>query len=246
MIMIKKFTIVASLISLIMLVLLTTLPAHRVYSATTSATSSTDITISPVQGPGVGKKLQTRAISVWPWYITRASGIVAVALLLLLIISGIGLVTGYTFKFFEPLNAWAVHKALGMSLIVAAAIHGFVLLFDTYVKFSITQILFPFASNYRPVTINGIHLGTLWVSLGIFAFYGLAAIIISSLFWIDKKPKIWKLIHILSYLVAIMIFFHGLYLGTDLTHGLFRTIWIVFGIIVFGAVIVRIRRARSV
>ena len=211
-----------------------------------ASSQSPDISVTSIQGPSVTKKLQNRASSSWPWYITRASGITAVALLLCLVISGIGLVTGYTYRFFEPLTAWAVHKALGLTMIVAVAIHGIALIFDTYVPFTIAQILFPFASNYRPAVLFGAKVGTLWVALGIFAFYGLALIIITSLIWIDKKPKIWKSIHIFSYLVAIMVFFHGLYLGTDLTHGIFRTTWILFGIIVFIAAVIRLFRARSV
>ncbi|MEI7838484.1 MAG: ferric reductase-like transmembrane domain-containing protein [bacterium] len=214
------------------------------YASSTSQTP--DISVSPIQGPSVSKKLENRAVSSWPWYITRASGIVAVALLLCLILSGIGLVTGYTFKLFEPLTAWAVHKALGLTMIVCVAIHGLALLFDTYVPFTLAQILFPFASNYTPAVLFGMKVGTIWVALGIFAFYGLVAIIISSLLIIDKKPRIWKYIHILSYLVAIMIYFHGLYLGTDLTHGIFRTTWIMFGIVAFLAAIFRIARSRSI
>ena len=206
----------------------------------------TDITVSPVQGPSVTQKLKSRAAASWPWYITRAAGIVAVILLVLLILSGIGLVTGYTFRFFEPLTAWATHKALGLALGVAVLIHVLVLLFDTYVPFTIAQALFPFASKYRPLTINGVHLGSFYVALGIFAFYGLALIILTSLFWIDKKPRIWKIVHIISYLVAILVFFHVLYLGTDITHGIVRTIWITFGFIVGVAMLFRLRRARSI
>ncbi len=236
----KKFLI----LGLLALSVLLYAQAPLAYASVSNQTP--DISVSPIQGPSVSKKLETRAVKSWPWYITRASGIVAVALLLCLILSGIGLVTGYTFKFFEPLTAWAVHKALGLTMIVCVAIHGLALLFDTYVPFSIAQLLFPFASGYKPAVLFGIKFGTIWVALGIFAFYGLMAIIISSLLIIDKKPKTWKYIHILSYLVAIMIYFHGLYLGSDLTHGIFRTVWIMFGIIVFLAAIFRIARSRSI
>jgi len=207
---------------------------------------TTDISVSPIQGPSVPQKLRSRASTTWPWYITRAAGIVAVFLLLLLILSGIGLVTGYTFRYFEPLTAWATHRALGFAFGAAVLVHVIALLFDTYVPFSIAQVLFPFISHYRPATIFGVHLGSLYVAFGVFAFYGLAAIIITSVLWVDKKPHIWKLFHILSYLVAILVFFHGLYLGTDLTHGIFRTIWILFGCIVAIGILTRLRRAGSV
>ena len=242
----KIHILIAMLCATFLITTVSVQSSYALSSLTTSATPSTDITVSPVQGPSVAQKLRSRASTTWPWYITRAAGLVAVFLLLLLILSGIGLVTGYTFRFFEPLTAWATHRALGLAFGVAVLVHVVALLFDKYVPFSIAQVLFPFASSYRPATIFGAHLGSLYVAFGVFAFYGLAIIIITSLLWVDKKPHIWKLFHILSYFVAILVFFHGLYLGTDLTHGIFRTIWILFGLIVALGIILRLRRARSV
>ncbi len=218
----------------------------KVAIAAAATQQSIDLSVRPVQGPSAAQKLKERADVSWPWYITRGAGIVAVILLALLILSGIGLVTGYTFRFFEPLTAWATHKALGLAFGIAVLIHVGALLFDKFVPFSIAAVLFPFISNYRPVTLYGHHLGSLYVALGVFAFYGVAIIIISSLLWIDKKPRRWKLLHLLSYLTAICVFFHGLYLGTDLTHGTFRTIWIVIGIATGIAMLYRLKRARSV
>ncbi len=209
------------------------------------SSDSPDIIVSPVKGPSVGQRLSTRAKQSWPWYITRASGLVAAVVLVVLILSGVGLITGYTFKLLEPLTAWATHRALGILFGVSVLIHGTALLFDKYVPFTIAQVLLPFASNYRPVTIAGHHLGSLYVALGIIAGYLLLAMIISSLLWIDKKPHTWKAFHFLAYLVMIFVFFHALYLGTDLAHGVFRIIWIIFGIVVAIAIIFRLRRARS-
>ena len=211
-----------------------------------NTTAPVDISVTPVQGPSSTKMLASRAAHTWPWYITRAAGFVASGLLVLLILSGIGLVTGYTFRFFEPLTAWAVHKAIGVSFGIALAIHIVVLLFDTYAPFSIAAVLFPFVSNYQPITFYGIHLGSFFVALGVFALYGVIVIMLSSYIWIDKKPKRWKLLHLLSYLVAVCAYFHALYLGTDLVHGTLRTLWIALGIFVLIAIIYRIKRAGSV
>lgn len=219
------------------------LPASSLAAGTDQ---TTDITVNAVQGQSAGHKLSSRLRKTWPWYITRAAGIVAAVLLVLLMLSGIGLVTGYTFRFLEPLTAWAAHRAIGLSFLVAVIIHIVALLFDTYVPFSIAQVLLPFLSSYRPVTIHGIHFGSLYVAYGVFAFYGVLLIIVTSLKWVDKKPHTWKLVHILSYLVAIFIFFHALYLGTDLTHGFFRTLWVIAGIVMGLAALYRLGRARSV
>ena len=157
-----------------------------------------------------------------------------------------GLITGYSFKFLEPLNAWATHRALGLTFFVAVLIHGTSLLFDSYVPFNIIQVLVPFISNYRPASILHHNVGSLYVALGVIAFYLILAIVLSSIYWIDKKPHKWKSMHFLAYLVIIFVFIHALYIGTDFAHGIFRTLWIVFGVIVAITIFYRLSRARSI
>lgn len=224
-----------------------TLVSLAVFSAPVAAAAlpHPDILVSPVMGPPVPQRIIQRAKTTWPWYITRAAGLTAAVLLVLLVLSGVGLVTGYTFRFLEPLTAWATHRALGLAFGIAVLVHIVALLFDRFVPFTIAQVLMPFASNYRDLTVGRWHLGSLYVALGIFAFYGLLAVIISSLLWIDKKPYTWRALHFLTYLVMIFVFVHALYLGTDLAHGIFRILWIVMGVVVAIAIIHRLRRARS-
>src|SRR5665213_1214029 len=178
------------------------------------------------------KQAVTETKVAWPWYVTRASGLVAAFLLVLLIFFGIGLITGYTYKLMEPVSAWAVHRALGIALGVSILIHVSVLLFDKYTPFALLQVLVPFASGYKPVIIWGIHLGSLYVAFGVLAFYAAAIVIISSLVWVDKKPAVWRLLHYTGYLLALLVFLHGLYLGTDLKQGVFRALWLFGGIVI--------------
>ncbi|HET8991492.1 MAG TPA: hypothetical protein VFN31_00470 [Candidatus Saccharimonadales bacterium] len=201
-----------------------------------------DILIQPVQGPSVTKQLESRAKTTWPWYLTRAAGMVAAVSLVLLMLSGIGFITGASFKFLEPLTAWATHKAIAYVFAVSLAIHGIALVFDKFVPFSVAQILVPFLSSYRRISIAGHYVGSLYVALGVFALYFVIAIIISSILWIDKKPHSWKALHFLAYLTMIFVFFHALYLGTDLSHGILRVIWIILGISVAIAILYRLRR----
>ena len=204
-----------------------------------------DIQVQPIQGPSVNKLLISRTKTSWPWYITRTAGFIAAISLFILIISGVGLISGYTFRFLEPLTAWATHRALGIVFAVSVLIHGVALLFDKYVPFNIAQILFPFLSNYKRVRLFNHNVGSLYVALGILATYALIAMILTTYFWIDKKPHNWKLFHFLAYLVVIFVFFHALYLGTDLMHGVFRTLWIALGIIMALVIIYRFRTVRN-
>ncbi len=141
-----------------------------------TATDKPNVLVEPVQGPTVSKQLESRAKASWPWYITRAAGFVAAFSLILLMLSGIGLITGATFRLLEPLTAWATHKAIGYVFGVSVVIHVVALLFDKYVPFTIAQALLPFLSHYRDVTIAGHHLGSLYVALGVVSLYFVIAI----------------------------------------------------------------------
>jgi DMSO/TMAO reductase YedYZ heme-binding membrane subunit len=135
---------------------------------------------------------------------------------------------------------------LAISLGVCILIHGGVLLFDKYAPFSILNILVPFTSHYTPVTVFGLHVGSLYVAYGILAFYVAAIIILTSLFWMTKKPKIWRLLHYLGYVLVVLVFLHGLYLGTDIAHGPGRVVWWISGIIIGVGIASRLRRVWTI
>ncbi len=182
----------------------------------------------------------------WPWYVIRAAGFTAAGLIILLMLSGIGQVTGLTYRFIEPIKAWFIHKALAIALCVAIAIHIGFLLIDHYVHFSFAQLFIPFLSRYNNKTqLFGIALGWAAIAMGILAMYGVAVIVASSLGWIDSKKKTWRKLHYTSYAVAVLVFIHALYSGSDLEYGTFRAAWIFLGFIVLIGIIMRMRRAGS-
>ena len=205
-----------------------------------------DIIVQTIPGPTVAQQLTLRTASSWSWYVTRASGIVAALALLALMLSGIGQVTGYTFSFLEPLTAWASHRALAFTFGLAVLVHMFTLLFDHFVPFNLLSILVPWVSSYKPVTIAGLHLGSLYVALGVIAFYATILVVLTSIFWIDKRPYVWKIIHLLSYLIMLSVFIHALYLGTDLFGGWGRWLWIGSGVAVAAAILHRLWRAKTI
>lgn len=147
---------------------------------------------------------QTQEIP-WPWYVTRASGLTAYFLAFLIMVFGIGIQTRLIYKVINPLTALAAHRFVGIALSVTILTHVVSLLFDKFLKFTILDLLVPFASPYKP----------LLVSLGIIAFYLFSAVIITSLFLRLKWPRFWRLLHYLTYLAFILFFLHGVLIGTD-------------------------------
>lgn len=210
-----------------------------------SDVDSAHIIVASTTGSSIIQGLLQRVQTSWPWYVTRASGLVAGLALIILMLSGAGFITGQTFRFLEPVTAWATHRALGIILGISVLVHVAALYFDSFVPFSIKDLLVPFASSYRPIQILGFSVGSLYVALGIFAFYLMVAIILTSLFWIDRKPKTWKLVHIVSYVAVVFVFVHALYLGTDLAQGFLRWLWISLGLFVLCATLFRLWRAKT-
>ncbi len=196
------------------------------------AAQQSNITVETLPGPSVSQQVVTTLRHSWPWYVVRGSGIVAALSMIILMLSGIGQITGKTFRFLDPLTAWASHRALGIMFGVSLLFHVIGLLFDTYLKFTILDVLIPWRSSFRPMSIGSIHLGSLPIALGIIAFYVCIAIVISSIIWISKKARLWKILHVLSYEAMIMVFFHVLLIGTDFDTGLLKILWILSGIIV--------------
>lgn len=208
-------------------------------------TTGTNIVVQSTPESSIIQDILIKFETSWPWYLTRASGLIAFVLFLLLMLSGIGFITGHTFKFLEPITGWMTHKALGISLGVALFLHIGALYFDHFVHFDLASLLIPFVSDYKPVDFFGIQFGSLYVAIGILAFYVIIVTVITSLIWINTKQKSWKFVHLLNYIAAALIFFHSLYLGTDLSGGVLRVIFIALGAVILAASIIRLWRAKN-
>jgi predicted ferric reductase len=207
--------------------------------------SSAIIVVDEAAQASVADELVARAQNSWPWYVTRASGLVAAVAMVLLMLTGIGFITGTTYSFLEPLTGWATHRALGIILAISLTLHIVALYFDHFVPFSIKDLLIPFASTYKPLEIFGISLGSLYVALGVLSFYISILIVVVSLVWVEGRKRAWKTIHLLSYLAMAFMFVHALFLGTDLSHGVLRYAWIAVGAAVLAASLARLWRAKT-
>lgn len=244
--MIKKITLIILVIVFVLISFFafSSISSNSLTQSQTSAVK-TNIVVETVPQSSVSRTLLDKVETSWPWYVTRASGLVAGVLLLILILSGLGFITGHAYNFLEPITAWASHKALGIALGISIFLHIGALYFDSFVSFNLQSILLPFVSNYKPVVIFGISFGSLFVALGVLALYAILAIILTSLFWIEKKPKTWKITHLLSYIAMLFVFVHALYLGTDLAQGVLRYIWIGLMVVLVFFSLMRLRRAKK-
>ena len=143
----------------------------------------------------------------------------------------------------EPLKAWALHRALSIAMIGAMLVHILFLLVDKFVSFSLVDILVPFSVNYENSTLFGIQVGSLWNALGIISAYLLVIVTVSSLLIIESQKRTWRWLHWLSYPLAVMLYFHVLFLGTEFKDGILRLAWLAVGAVLFVGILARLRRS---
>jgi sulfoxide reductase heme-binding subunit YedZ len=98
-----------------------------------------------------------------------------------------------------------LHRYLSTVLLVFVAIHVVTLWLDPFAKFSLADMLIPFASTYK----------TLWMALGICAAELTVALALSVYVrrWVGYTA--WRLIHYGTYSLFPLGLLHGLGTGTD-------------------------------
>jgi len=91
------------------------------------------------------------------WYAARAAGVVAYVLLTAVVLVGLTLAGRVQLPRWPKFAVTDVHRFGSLLVAVFLALHILTVGLDTYTRFSLTQLLVPFTSSYRP----------LWVALGI-------------------------------------------------------------------------------
>jgi sulfoxide reductase heme-binding subunit YedZ len=140
-----------------------------------------------------------------PWYVARASGLVAWALLAATVMWGL-LMSSKLLRG-RVKNAWLLdlHRWLGGLALVFTGIHVAALLADTYVHFGLASVLVPLAASWHPVA----------VAWGITSLYLLAAVEVTSLVRRHLSHRLWKRVHFLSFPLFVASTIHGITAGTD-------------------------------
>jgi DMSO/TMAO reductase YedYZ heme-binding membrane subunit len=139
------------------------------------------------------------------WYLARATGYVAWALLTASVISGLLVRTRLTTG--RRATAWALdlHRFLAGTAVAFTGLHIVGLVADGFVHFGPADVLIPFASTWRPGA----------VALGVTALYLLLAIEASSVLMRRLPRRLWHRIHLTAYVAFWLATFHLLYAGTD-------------------------------
>jgi sulfoxide reductase heme-binding subunit YedZ len=138
-----------------------------------------------------------------PWAVARAAGFVAflsaTGAVLLGTRSPARLPVGGL-----PARLYALHRALGITAILAVAVHLTSLWLDTFIQFSWTQLLLaPWTASYRPIAIT----------FGFLAMISLVATASSGA--LRTVVPGWRTVHLLAYATFALGLVHGILAGSD-------------------------------
>ena len=164
------------------------------------------------------------------WYVARASGIVAWALLSLSVLWGVVLSTRLLGRRATPAWLLDLHRFLGGSALAFVGIHLLGLVGDGYVHFGWSELFAPLASTWQPVA----------VAWGIVAMYLLVAVELTSLVRPRLPHGLWKGVHTLSFVLFVVATVHILQAGTDTDDG-----WALYPVLAVTMVVAFLSVARA-
>jgi sulfoxide reductase heme-binding subunit YedZ len=139
------------------------------------------------------------------WYVTRASGIVALVLLTSTMVLGLTTTTRARTRHWPGFARQELHRRVAMLSMVFLAIHVLTSILDTYVDIGWASVLVPFTSSYS----------RFWVGMGTVAVDLMVAVFVSSLLRARMKPGTWRGLHWLAYGCWPVALAHTFGMGTD-------------------------------
>ncbi len=152
---------------------------------------------------------------IW-WYVSRAAGIVAWVLLSASVIAGLSLSTRGSRRL--P-TGWPIdlHRFLSTLALVFLGVHIAALVPDNFVEFSWAELFVPLASTWRP-----------WaVAFGVVAFWLVVAVELTSVIRRQLPTRLWRAVHLLSFVVWLSSTIHLFLAGTDVASFAFRVVQVV-------------------
>lgn len=169
---------------------------------------------------------QTLASHAW-WLASRASGLIALALITISVALGLALSGRMTSKPGLPRILNAIHEQTAVTALVAIAVHGLTLLGDPWLNPGPAGISIPFVMAYR----------SLWTGLGIVGGY--MAAILGLSFYIRRRigPRLWRKAHRLMIVVYGLAVVHTIGAGTDASTPWLR-VWLYVTTPVIGTMFV--------
>ncbi len=178
--------------------------------------------------------------SKFAWYIGRASGILAFILLTLVVVNGLLMSTRLAFRLMPPALNYEMHRFFSWMAILAVIGHFVSFTFDGFFHLTFLEGILPFMLDRDFTSALGYGF-RFSVGIGIIAFYGILALVVTSELRRFGFPlKKWRTLHYTSFLAYILFLAHGIMAGSDSLSWWMMWIYGVSGTLVFGLTTLRI------
>ena len=164
------------------------------------------------------------------WYLTRATGAVALLLLTGSVLLGVADVRRLSSERWPRFMIDGLHRSVSLLAVVFLAVHILTSVLDSFASISLVNAFVPFTGSYRP----------LWLGLGAVAFDLLLAVIITSLIRGRLGYGAWRAVHWLAYASWPLALVHGLGTGSDVHDSWLLALSAVCSLAVVAAVLNRV------
>jgi methionine sulfoxide reductase heme-binding subunit len=159
------------------------------------------------------------------WYASRATGVVSLLLLSLVVMLGILVNRQGRLPGLPAFAVTGLHRSLSLLAVLFIAVHVATAVIDPYVSIGLAAVVIPFVSAYQPF----------WLGLGAVALDLIAALIVTSLLRARISRRFWRGVHWLAYAAWPVALVHGFGVSPDLRSGGLRALALGFALAVGAA-----------
>jgi len=143
------------------------------------------------------------------WYASRATGVVALVLLTVVVVLGIMVNRQRRLPGLPRFATTGLHRSMSLLAVAFVAVHVVTATADPYVTIGIAATLIPFVSAYKP----------LWLGLGALSLDIMAALVITSLARARIGRRAWRAVHWIGYACWPVALAHSFGSSNDLHSG---------------------------
>jgi ferredoxin-NADP reductase/DMSO/TMAO reductase YedYZ heme-binding membrane subunit len=185
-----------------------------------------------IRGEGLPGMRVQHDPAVW-WYVARASGLLAWALLGVSVMCGLLMTTQLNGG---PPREWTqgIHEFVGALAVVFTVVHLASVLASNDLRIGVLQLLIPFTRTDSPVAQG----------CGVLAFYLLATVMLTSWARAVLPWRWWRRVHLLAFPLWGLACAHTVLAGTDTAHPLLHWTGVGFGVVILFLAIVRLLTRR--
>jgi len=144
-------------------------------------------------------------MTAFEWYLARASGMTAFGLLTIAVALGLLLSGRAQSRGWPRFAIEDIHRFAGLLTGAFVSLHVLTLFADAYMPFSLSQLLVPGASSFRPFA----------TALGVVGAELLLALAIATRYRKRLSYRFWRRTHYLNFAVWGLALGHGVLSGTD-------------------------------